>query len=234
MLILATDSAIRSCSAALCDNGTITSTAQENTPNRQAERLLLLTNQVLKEQNKDYSSIDLLVSTIGPGSFTGLRIALAATQGISLANNIPVCGITTLQAMAQGYQKHYQNQPKASLSIIIDARRDNVFFQRFSSENNCLIAQSDALMLTIEQLPQNINSDDIIVSNCPDLLTGSLTPPLHGNIFSTSVTPDAASAALFAHNHYNKENTTTYPSLTPLYIRPPDAIIPKKVYTSQS
>ena len=101
MLVLAIDTALEACSAAVFDaaQGTF---RHESLPmiRGHAEALLPLLARVMKQSAVSFSAFDRVAVTVGPGSFTGLRVGIAAARGIGLAAKKPVIGITTLAALA--------------------------------------------------------------------------------------------------------------------------------------
>ena len=102
MLILAIDTALDACAAAVLDTATTQLIAQESQPMKRghAEALMPLIARVMKASGIAFASLDRIAVTTGPGSFTGLRVGLSAARGIALAANKPVVGLTTLTAYA--------------------------------------------------------------------------------------------------------------------------------------
>src|SRR3978361_482116 len=102
MLILAIDTALDACAAAVLDTDTSQLVAQESQAMKRghAEALMPLIARVMKESGIAFSSLDRIAVTTGPGSFTGLRVGLSAARGIALAAEKPVVGVTTLTAHA--------------------------------------------------------------------------------------------------------------------------------------
>src|SRR6202140_493830 len=101
-----------------------------------AEALMPLIARVIKESGIAFASLDRIVVTTGPGSFTGLRVGLSAARGIGLAADRPVVGVTTLTAYAAPVVSQNAEQPVISA---IDARHDQVYFQAVSGNGSSLI-----------------------------------------------------------------------------------------------
>lgn len=91
----------------------------------QAERLFPALAELLKRNNAAYADLSRIAVTTGPGSFTGLRIGLSAARGLGLALNIPVLGIPSLLALSLGALCD-------PVAVLLDARRDEAYFQAFS------------------------------------------------------------------------------------------------------
>jgi tRNA threonylcarbamoyladenosine biosynthesis protein TsaB len=138
MLILAIDTALDACAAAVLDTSTSKVIAQESLPMKRghAEALMPLIARVMKESGIAFASLDRIAVTTGPGSFTGLRVGLSAARGIALAANKPVVGLTTLTAYAAPVVSQNGKQPVISA---IDARHDHVYFQVVSGNGSSLI-----------------------------------------------------------------------------------------------
>src|SRR5882724_12673226 len=102
MLILAIDTALDVCAAAVLDTDANQLIAQESLSMTRghAEALMPLLDRVRKAADLPFSKLDRIAVTTGPGSFTGLRVGLSAARGLALAANKPVVGVTTLSAFA--------------------------------------------------------------------------------------------------------------------------------------
>ncbi|MDO8398288.1 MAG: tRNA (adenosine(37)-N6)-threonylcarbamoyltransferase complex dimerization subunit type 1 TsaB [Bradyrhizobium sp.] len=138
MLILAIDTALDACAAAVLDTSTSQLIAQESQAMKRghAEALMPLIARVIKASGVAYVALDRIAVTTGPGSFTGLRVGLSAARGIGLAANRPVVGLTTLTAYAAPVVAQNAAQPVISA---IDARHDHVYFQVVSGDGSSLV-----------------------------------------------------------------------------------------------
>src|SRR6266480_5558074 len=138
MLILAIDTALDACSAAVLDTNAARLIAHESEPMKRghAEALMPLLARVIKQAGIAFADLDRIAVTTGPGSFTGLRVGLSAARGIALAANKPVVGVTTLTAYAAPVVSQNGEQPVISA---IDARHDQVYFQVVSGNGSVLI-----------------------------------------------------------------------------------------------
>src|SRR5271156_3896962 len=126
MLILAIDTALDACAAAVLDTGTGQLIAQESQAMKRghAEALMPLIGRVIAASGVAFASLGRIAVTTGPGSFTGLRVGLSAARGIALAANIPAVGVTTLAAYAAPVVSESAEYPVISA---IDARHDHVY-----------------------------------------------------------------------------------------------------------
>jgi tRNA threonylcarbamoyl adenosine modification protein YeaZ len=123
--ILAFDTSAAHCAAALLwDGGLIL--RDEPMEKGQAERLVPLLEDVLKEAGLGWHDLKALAVGTGPGNFTGVRIAVAAARGLALGLGIPAVGVTRLEALAFGLPR--------PVTVIEDARRGEVYVQEFNVE----------------------------------------------------------------------------------------------------
>ncbi len=131
MRLLAIDTALAACSAAVLDTAHGGMVASESLPmvRGHAEALMPLVARVIKASGLAFADLDRIVVTTGPGSFTGLRVGIAAARGFGLATKIPVVGVSTLSAYAAPYLGVDNKNP---VLAAIDARPAHVFLQVFA------------------------------------------------------------------------------------------------------
>jgi tRNA threonylcarbamoyl adenosine modification protein YeaZ len=123
MRVLAIDTALAACAAAVLGTGHgIVASESLPMPRGHAEALLPLIARVMKQSETNFR--DLIAVTIGPGSFTGVRVGLAAARGFGVATGVPVVGVSTLSVYAAPY---LAANSKSSVIAAIDARHDHVF-----------------------------------------------------------------------------------------------------------
>ena len=102
MRVLAIDTALEACSAAVLDTeqGAIVASETRSMVRGHAEALMPLVADVMRKAQLDFAELDRIAVTVGPGSFTGLRVGIAAARGIGVAAMKPVVGLTTLASLA--------------------------------------------------------------------------------------------------------------------------------------
>jgi tRNA threonylcarbamoyladenosine biosynthesis protein TsaB len=139
MLVLAIDTALEACSAAIFDSdaATIVASESEIMTRGHAERLMPLVDGVMRDARLDFFDLERIAVTVGPGSFTGLRVGIAAARGIGLAAGKDVVGITTLAALAAPYLATGPDRPVAAT---IDGRHRHVYFELFGAQAQVLLA----------------------------------------------------------------------------------------------
>jgi tRNA threonylcarbamoyl adenosine modification protein YeaZ len=139
MRVLAIDTALGACSAALFDSeaGGVIASESEPMVRGHAEALMPLVHDLFDRMSVQPTQIDRVVVTTGPGSFTGLRVGIAAARGIALAANKPAVGISTLLAYAA---PHIAEDMTAPVIVAIDARHNHVYLQTFAPGGRTVIA----------------------------------------------------------------------------------------------
>ncbi len=143
MRVLAIDTALAACSAAVLDtahSGNIGGiVASESLPMTRghAEALMPLIARVMQHAQLGFRDLDRVVVTTGPGSFTGLRVGIAAARGFALASGMPAIGVSTLSAYAA---PHLGADDRSPVVAAIDARHEHVYLQVFAPGGRSLIA----------------------------------------------------------------------------------------------
>src|SRR6202140_4696493 len=220
MLILAIDTALDACSAAVLDTDAGNIVAQESQPMKRghAEALMPLLARVMKASGVAFASLDRIAVTTGPGSFTGLRVGLSAARGIALAAGKPVVGLTTLTAYAAPIVTENGAHPIISA---IDARHDHVYFQVVGGDGSSLIRPQVAPIA--EALAASKFGAPHLVGNAASILAerwpADAPPPFR---IDPQAAPDIAWVAWLGA----AVNPETAPA-RPFYLRAPDAKPPK-------
>ena len=138
MRVLAIDTALEACSVALLDTGQPERSVHESQAmvRGHAEALMPMIARVFERAALDADRLDRIAVTVGPGSFTGLRVGIAAARGIALAAGKPAIGLTTLAAYAAPLIAANDAVPVVTA---IDARHDHVYLQVFGAGGLTLV-----------------------------------------------------------------------------------------------
>jgi tRNA threonylcarbamoyl adenosine modification protein YeaZ len=138
MRILAIDTALEACSVAVLDTDRPETAVHESQPmvRGHAEALMPMIARVLEQAGIEAGALDRIAVTVGPGSFTGLRVGIAAARGLALATGKPAIGLTTLAAFAAPLIAADDTVPVVSA---IDARHDHVYLQVFGAGGLTLV-----------------------------------------------------------------------------------------------
>jgi len=125
-LILQLETSTTSCSVALSLNGEIISVKEMDERNIHASHLTLFISEVMAAGKRSLSDLNAIAISMGPGSYTGLRIGVSTAKGLCFALDIPLIAINTLEAMAHGF-KALRNDDAVLFCPMIDARRMEVY-----------------------------------------------------------------------------------------------------------
>jgi tRNA threonylcarbamoyladenosine biosynthesis protein TsaB len=138
MRVLAIDTALAACAAAVLDtdHGIVASESLAMVRGH-AEALVPLIARVMKQSNMSFRDLGRIAVTTGPGSFTGVRVGLAAARGFGVATAVPVVGVSTLSVYAAPY---LADNGKSPVVAVIDARHDHVFLQVFGPGGHTLVS----------------------------------------------------------------------------------------------
>ncbi len=131
MKILSFDTSNNLASVAIMDDNKLLAYNTTMESSQQAEKLFLLIEEVLKKANLELSDIDLISVTNGPGSFTGVRIGLAAALGIKIGIKAQVISLSNFQVLAY---KALKERSEEEIEVVLDARRDQVYYQKFDTQ----------------------------------------------------------------------------------------------------
>src|ERR1700694_1431215 len=139
MRVLAIDTPLEACAAAVLDTeqAAIVASETRNMVRGHAEALMPLVADVMRKAQLDFAELDRIAVTIRPGSFTGLRVGIAAARGIGLAAMKPVVGLTTLASLAAPYVAADDTMPVAAA---IDARHSKIYLQVFGAGARTLVS----------------------------------------------------------------------------------------------
>jgi len=221
MKILAMDSAAAACSVALWQDDNVTHHCLTPMSRGHASALVPMIDTLMQDASLAITDLDGFGVSVGPGGFTGLRIALATARGFGVATKKPVVGITTLGALAAAIPT--QETP---ILCALDAKRADLYGQLFSGAGHPL---SPPLAQLPESYPALLNSQSLSHVT----LVGDSSPRLIPFFEEAGITvsesahklPDAYHIATLAAQRLAATTEISRPE--PLYIRPPDAAIPK-------
>ncbi len=129
MTTLGIDSATQICSAAILRDGALIAERYERAPQRHAELLLSFVDEVIAEAGILSKDLDAVAVSIGPGSFTGLRIGLSVAKGIAVGMDIPIIPVPSMDTIA--YKVFSEDEHATETSILIPARRNEYYYGRY-------------------------------------------------------------------------------------------------------
>ena len=152
-MILCLETYTAVCSVALVENGNVIALRESLDGQNHAEKITVFIDEVMKEANVSYRDLDAVATSMGPGSYTGLRIGVSTAKGLCYAMEKPLIAIDTLAAMAHGFKDHkttrlQDHKLEAILCPMIDARRMEVYSSFFDNDLNKI---SDTKAIIIDE-----------------------------------------------------------------------------------
>jgi tRNA threonylcarbamoyladenosine biosynthesis protein TsaB len=219
--ILALDTATSSCSVAFWADG-VKACRTAAIERGHAEALMPMVVEVMAEAGVTFADVDLVAVTVGPGSFTGLRIGLAAARGMALAAGLPCLGITTLEAVAESIDR--RQQANEVVLAALDSKRGDIFAQAFAAVDRPLdppVAVSVDDLHAIIPAGTTLDLPVVVVGSAAETAVRALTDAGRRAVGAAAAVPVASAvAAIAARRHRRGAKLERPPS--PLYLRPPD------------
>ncbi len=209
MVTLALDTAAGLCVAAVLDaSGRELGRAVEAMDKGHAERLMAVIADALGHAGVAYGDLGLIAVSVGPGSFTGVRVGVSAARGLALALSIPATGVSTLEALADDASVHAHGRP---VLVAIDARRGEIYAQGFDKDGQPVSE------------PAVVKIDDAEAMASGMLVCGSAAAMIAERFGAETVAPMGATAdiATFGRIALRPDRPQKAPS--PLYLRQADA-----------
>ena len=224
MIIMAFDSTAKIASVAVCEDERLLALYNIDNGLTQSELLLPMAENILNALHLSFKDIDLFTASVGPGSFTGVRIGAALVKGLAFKRNIPCVEVSTLEALA------YNCYGIDGIIVpVMDARRNQVYTAIFESSKNGIerLTDDDAISLPAlaEKLKQYkykkiyLTGDGYEIAKAALINSGleiESTPPL-------LISENAYSCAKVAFHEYRKSHFTDDISFSPTYLRLPQA-----------
>ncbi len=172
MKILAFDTSNSYLSVALLEDKNLLQIINIDDSNQQSQMLLPLIEKILRDNNIWYQDLNLVATTKGPGSFTGVRVGLACAKTLAISLNAPLVTVDSLEAVAYKYR-----QKSEKILVIFDAKMDEFFVAEFLCENEKLTTILPSKLMTREEL-ENVNKEEVFLCgtavNPDDQITADL------------------------------------------------------------
>ena len=220
MKILAIDTASVSASAALCEDGLLLGETFVNIRQTHSETLMPAVEGLLARCGADYADIGLLGVTAGPGSFTGVRIGVAAVKGMAMAWGAPCAGVSALETAAM-------NLPffPGVVCAAMDARRGQVYAALFSTESGAPVRLSPDEAVSVEELAARIGTRRAVFVGDGALLCYNTLKERCACALAPAALryARASGAAALARRAYESGGAVQPEALLPVYLRLPQA-----------
>ena len=207
MLILAFETSAKSCSAALHDGQKLLAESYQNTGLTQSQTLMVMARDLLKVCGKTAADVTHLAVAAGPGSFTGIRIGVAAAKGFAWGAELPLCSVSTLEAMALGL-----GVMEGHVCACMDARRNQVYNAIFLAEDGKLVRVCDDRAISLEELREELSYID-----GPIYLVGDGAALVHRQL--SDDIQRASGVALAAIEAMSRGESTDAAAAQPNYLR---------------
>jgi tRNA threonylcarbamoyladenosine biosynthesis protein TsaB len=218
--VLGIDAALAACSAAVLVEGRVVARRFSGMARGHAEALLPMIGATMDEAGLGFAALDLVAVTVGPGHFTGLRVGLAAAQGLALSWERPLAGVTTLEAIAAAPEAQAAGAP---LVVALETKRADLYVQVFAGGR----PRSQALALPPERFAAGPWPDGALAlagDGAPRLAEALAAAGRRVQIIGPTL-PDAATVAAIAAARHGKPEALP---ADPFYLRPPDVTMPKE------
>lgn len=220
MKILAIDTSSASASAALCEGGSLLGEVFVNVPQTHSETLMPAVCELLRRCGASFADIALFAVAAGPGSFTGVRIGVAAAKGMALAHGMPCVGVSALEAAAQ-------NVPffPGTVCAVMDARRAQVYNALFSPTSAGLERRCPDRALSVTELSKELAGQQVLlVGDGAEMCYNALK-----DICCCTLVPNAlryvraGAVAALGLRDFQKGQAVPPDQLSPVYLRLPQA-----------
>lgn len=219
MKILALDSSAATATIALCEDHRLIAQSTLSDNNKHSETLLVMIKKMLALTGESIDDIDMFAVTVGPGSFTGIRIGISLIKGLTFGKDKQCIGISALEALA--YNIYDTN---GIICPIMDARREHVYNALFEAQDGALTRLCDDRLISIDELANElVNSKRMGITLVGDAYT-AMRDKLseHGIACSTPpllINSNAYSVAMAAYEKYLSGQRGSDLELLPIYLR---------------
>lgn len=223
MKILAFDTSAKTASVAVCEDGSILGVSNIENGLTQSELVLPMAEALLKQLKLSFSDIELYAVTVGPGSFTGVRIGVSTVKGLAFGRDIPTAPVSTLEALADNASG------LAGLIVpCMDARRGQFYTATFASSAEGVTRMTPDRAISAEELAEELRSyeGDIYITGDGYEVAHRLLGALGVRLATTPYlirSQNAVSIARVAEKMYKDGLCVSERELAPTYLRLPQA-----------
>ena len=226
MKILAIDTSTMSCSAAIVDDGVVIAELTSANNQTHSKHLMTIIDTVCSMGKVEIAAMDGFAVTLGPGSFTGLRIGISTVKALAWSLKKPVVGISSLDALA------WQCVPGPNpICTLLDARKQEVYCCRYHYENGELKKDSPEQVLALADAIRGISQPFLFVGNGATLYEEEIIDRLGALALFAGRNHDAiraSSVARLSVDRFTQDKTDNVGLLVPHYIRKSDAELHRK------
>ena len=223
MTILAIDSSAKAASVCIANEEKIIGEFFINTSLTHSQTLMPMTEQLLKNTEMTIDDVDAIAVNVGPGSFTGVRIGVAAAKGLAFPKNLPCVSVSTLESMAYNLLG-----TDCMVCAVMDARCSQVYNAMFRIKGETVERLTDDRALSLSDLLLEFKQTDeriLIVGDGAEITYDFLKNEASNTVLAPKNrrTQTASSVALAAFQKLFEGKTQTAAELMPIYLRLPQA-----------
>jgi len=225
-LILNIETATKICSVALSKDGNLIASKETAEGNSHSTQLAPFIKEIMEQRDFTFADLQAIAVSMGPGSYTGLRIGVSTAKGLCFGLDIPLIAVSTLAAMAVQAKNQYPNlEANILLSPMIDARRMEAYSQFFDTNLNALNDIS-AIVVDEETYKEDLAMQPILffgdgALKCKPIINNSKA------IFFEGGLPSAEGMAPLAEQQFQNQDFVDVAYFEPYYLKDFVAGIPK-------
>ena len=212
MKLIAIETSTDICSISYIQNGICKNIVEEKIPRQHAEKLPLFYYDLVNQSKLKLSEVDAIAVSIGPGSFTGLRIGLSYAKGLAYSHNLPIIPVSTMLSILHGSGKTSKN-----LMVMLLSHGNKYFIQKF--EHAHVKDTLDEIQVfelnSINDLKELIDDNIIIQYGCDKLFKDNFTENR-----VVKINPSSKWIGELAYQHFNKWVVEKPYKLVPDYVSP--------------
>lgn len=214
--ILNIETATQRCSIGLARDGETIAIRESDEKNIHAAKVTIFSEEVCREAGIDMNQLNAVAVSMGPGSYTGLRIGVSAAKGFCFALDIPLIAVSTLQSMALGAIETVGNEDVLYCPMI-DARRMEVYTALFDRQNK-LIKDIEAMIVDEQSFEAELRDHTIWyfgdgAEKCREILDPK------GMICLENIKPSARNMAVIAHTKFLEGSVEDLAYFEPFYLK---------------
>lgn len=199
MKILSIDTSSKICSVSVLEDCNVIIERNIDDGITHSQKLMPMIDDILKELNLNLANFDLFTCSVGPGSFTGVRIGVSTVKAFCDVTNIPTTSVSSLEGLAYNTLNSDIKNNSNIVCSLIDAKNDNVYCGIFKNENNTFIQLEDLCAKNINEVLTILEK----YSSSPILFVGD------GTVYHKDLILEKFSNSLFIEDELNKQTSVS-------------------------